>query len=239
MTIEIILPLAVILFLILSTWNGYRKGFLKIALSMIAMIAAIILGSIINPYVSRFLAERTSLYETLEESTSSFIEDIKIKELEEISTRTDEIMAIDLLKLPKSIRDSLVENNNNQVYNALGINTFEQYLSAYLAGMILNCISFMISFVLIGFTIRVIFVMADIIGRIPGIKGINKLAGLAVGFLQGIIIIWILCLLVTAFAGTSYGQELLALIQKSPVLSFIYNNNYLMRWVSDFIEVLL
>ena len=50
-----LLLIAVVAFLALCTLNGYRKGFLKIALSMAAMIATIIIVGILNPYVSRFL----------------------------------------------------------------------------------------------------------------------------------------------------------------------------------------
>lgn len=235
-----ILLIIVLIFIGLCVWNGYKKGFLKIALSMAAMVATIIFVGIVNPYVSKFLMVNTSLYTVLEESTSGFIDEMLENQVKQgLITRTDEVFAIDHLALPKSIRETLIENNHSDFYEMLGVNDFKAYLSSYLACMILNAISFIGTFLIAGFIIRIIFVMADIIGRIPGIKGVNKLAGLAVGFLESIVILWICCLVITAFAGTQWGRNILAMIQDSVILSFIYNNNLLMVWVTDLIKMLV
>lgn len=235
-----LLLIAVVIFLALCTLNGYRKGFLKIALSMAAMVATIILVGILNPYVSRFLMESTGLYETLKESTDEFVDDIFEKEIRtSVQTRTDEVFVIDHLTLPKVIREKLIEDNNSVIYEALGVNTFKEYISGYLACLILNMISFISTLLVAGFLVRIVFVMADIIERVPGIRGINKTAGLCVGLVQGIVIIWIACLAATAFGATKTGQEILAAIQENVVLSFIYNNNCLMLLAGNILKILM
>lgn len=234
-----ILLIGVIVFLILCVLNGYRKGFLKIALSMVAMVATIVIVGILNPYVSRFLMDHTGLYDTLKEGTQEFVDDIFDTEINvAISTRTDEVFAIDRLTLPKAIREKLIEDNNSVIYEALGVNGFKDYISSYLACMILNAISFIGTLLIAGFLVRVVFVMADIIERVPGIKGMNKTAGMAIGFLQGIIILWIACLVVTAFGATKTGQQILGLIHDSVILSFIYNNNCLMLLAGNILKLI-
>ncbi|MBP3544596.1 MAG: CvpA family protein [Lachnospiraceae bacterium] len=235
-----LLLIGVLVFLALCVVNGYRKGFLKIALSMAALAATIVIVAILNPYVSKFLMENTGLYETLHESTTEFVMEIFETQVDiPINTRTDEVFAIDHLTLPKAIREQLIEDNNSVVYEALGVSEFEEYLSGYLACMILNAISFIGTLIIAGFLVKVVFVMADIIEKVPGIKGMNKLAGMLLGFLQGIVIIWIGCLVVTAFGATKTGQEILAMIQDSVLLSFIYNNNCLLLLVGNIIKILL
>lgn len=234
------LLIGVAAFMALCIFNGYRKGFLKIALSMAALVGTIIIVSILNPYVSKFLMDNTGLYEVLHESTSEFVTEIFDTQIDTaISTRTDEVFAIDHLTLPKAIREKLIEDNNSVIYDALGVSEFEEYISRYLACMILNAISFIGTLVIAGFMVKVIFVMADIIEKVPGIKGMNKLAGMLLGFLQGIIIIWIGCLVVTAFGATKTGQEILSMIQGSVILSFIYNNNCLLLLVGNILKILL
>lgn len=234
------LLIGVAAFMALCIFNGYRKGFLKIALSMAALVGTIIIVSILNPYVSKFLMDNTGLYEVLHESTSEFVTEIFESQIDkEINTRTDEVFAIDHLTLPKAIREKLIEDNNSVIYDALGVSEFEEYISRYLACMILNAISFIGTLVIAGFVVKVIFVMADIIEKVPGIKGMNKLAGMLLGFLQGIIIIWIACLVVTAFGATKTGQEILSMIQDSVILSFIYNNNCLLLLVGNILKLLL
>lgn len=240
MEITNILLIGVAAFMVLSTINGYRKGFLKMALSMAAMVGTIILVSILNPYVSRFLMDNTGLYEVLQEGTTEFVTDIFETKLDNaINTRTDEVFAIDHLTLPKAIREKLIEDNNSVVYDALGVTGFEEYISGYLACMILNMISYIGTLLIAGFIVKVIFVMADIVEKVPGIKGMNKLAGMLFGFLQGIIIIWIACLVVTAFGATKVGQQILAMIQGSAFLRFLYNNNCLLLLVGNILKILM
>lgn len=234
------LLIGVAAFILLCICNGYRKGFLKMALSMAAMVGTIIIVGILNPYVSRFLMDNTALYETLQESTAEFVEDIFETQVSTvINTRTDEVFAIDHLTLPKSIREKLIEDNNSVVYEALGVTGFREYISSYLACMILNAIAFIGTLVITGFLVKVVFVMADIIEKVPGIHGMNKTMGILFGFLQSIIILWIGCLIVTAFGATRTGQQILAMIQDSVVLSFIYNNNCLMLLVGNILKLLL
>lgn len=234
------LLIGVAAFMALCIFNGYRKGFLKIALSMAALVGTIIIVSILNPYVSKFLMDNTGLYEVLHESTSEFVTEIFETQIDTaINTRTDEVFAIDHLTLPKAIREKLIEDNNTVVYDALGVSEFEEYISGYLACMILNTISFIGTLLIAGFVVKAIFVMADIIEKVPGIKGMNKLAGMLLGFLQGIVIIWIACLVVTAFGATKTGQEILSMIQDSVLLSFIYNNNCLLLLVGNILKLLL
>lgn len=235
-----LLLIGVLIFLALCILNGYRKGFLKIALSMAALVATIVIVAFLNPYVSKFLMENTGLYETLHESTTEFVAEIFETQVDiPINTRTDEVFAIDHLTLPKAIRERLIEDNNSVVYDALGVSEFEEYLSGYLACMILNAISFIGTLIIAGFLVKVVFVMADIIEKVPGIKGMNKLAGMLLGFLQGIVIIWIGCLVVTAFGATKTGQEILRMIQDSVILSFIYNNNCLLLLVGNILKLFL
>ena len=183
--------------------------------------------------------DHTGLYDTLKEGTQEFVDDIFDTEINAaISTRTDEVFAIDRLTLPKAIREKLIEDNNSVIYEALGVNGFKDYISSYLACMILNAISFIGTLLIAGFLVRVVFVMADIIERVPGIKGMNKTAGMAIGFLQGIIILWIACLVVTAFGATKTGQQILGLIHDSVILSFIYNNNCLMLLAGNILKLI-
>lgn len=230
----------VLILMALCILNGYRRGLLKILLSMAAMVATIAIVAFLNPYVSRFLMENTGLYDIVLEGTTDLVTDIFENQIEiQVNTRSDEVFAIDHLELPKVIREKLIEDNNSVVYDALGVRKFEEYISSYLAYLILNAVSFVGTLVIAGCLVKAVFFMANIIERIPGIKGMNKLAGAAVGFLQGIIILWIGCLVVTAAGATKTGQELLALIQDSEVLSFIYNNNCLLLLAGNIVKIFL
>ena len=46
------------------------------------------------------------------------------------------------MELPERLKDALLENNNSEVYEALGVSSFTHYVSRYLANSLINIISF-------------------------------------------------------------------------------------------------
>jgi uncharacterized YccA/Bax inhibitor family protein len=67
------------------------------------------------------------------------------------------------------------------------------------------------------------------VSRLPVIKEVNKSLGGIVGLAEGVLVLWVACLVLTAFAGTSIGQNLLAAISDNGILNFIYSNNIIMK----------
>ena len=73
----------------------------------------------------------------------------------------------------------------------------------------------------------------DLISKLPILHGMNALGGVACGLIHGLIILWILCIVITMFAWTEYGQWTLAQINESSLLSLLYNNNYLISALTN------
>ena len=68
----------------------------------------------------------------------------------------------------------------------------------------------------------------------PLIGGMNRIAGGAVGVGIGILMVWILFLLVTIVYDTSLGQTCFEQIETSKILSYLYDNNPLMKHIIKF-----
>lgn len=238
------LLIGVLIYLGFQILNGYHKGFIRIALSMVALIITIVAVSVLSPYVSKFLSENTELYNKVQEKAEALIvegleeqaDNILVSELE---NREKQIEIISKLPIPKTLRDSMGENNNSEIYQLLGVNSFSEYLSSYLAYIILNAIAFAATFVVVGFLIQCVVFMADLLSKLPIINGINKFAGILIGLAKGIVVLWILCLFVTAFVGTGVGSLVLAMIEDSLLLSFIYNHNYLLEIITNLVKILI
>ena len=49
--------------------------------------------------------------------------------------------------------------------------------------------------------------------------------------IQGLILLWVLCLVLTAFANAGWGIQAMGMVKESPVLSFIYNHNLLLHLI--------
>ena len=82
---------------------GYKKGMVKIVLSMIAMAVTYILAGALTIPVSMALKTATPVYTTIEESVEKMVKEAKIDD-----TKLD-ITAIEKLNLPSQIEEKLID----------------------------------------------------------------------------------------------------------------------------------
>ena len=219
--------------LILTGIGGYRKGFVREIMSFFFVFLALALAWMMNPYVNEFLVEKTPVYERIEESCRGLVESQKsgteISD-EGISEETqEEDSFIGEMGLPEILQKSLTENNTAEVYKELAVDTFGDYISGYLARMIVNGMSYLISYVLANLVLKVLSCVLNAIAELPLINGANRLTGAAVGVAKGILFVWIALLVLTILCSTETGKAGLALVEKDSVLSTLYRYDVLVN----------
>ena len=123
----------------------------------------------------------------------------------------------------------LTENNNSSVYQYLSVNTFSDYVVGYLAQIVVNGISFLISFILATLFIRCITWATNLIAGLPVIRGVNKISGGLLGGVKFVIMIWILFLVFTVLCNTKLGDTALKLIMQDPLLNYLYDKDILIK----------
>lgn len=220
-----LLIVTAVLFLILIV-RGYKRGFLRIAVYFAGLIFIIVAAKRVSPYVSSYLIKNTNAYTTIQ---TNITEKFKEKNLARDNTQMEnQILTIRSYELPDVLKDSLIENNTKEMYSNLLVNLFEEYVSAYLAKTAVNAMSFLAMVVIFWIAFQIVLWFADIIGRIPVIKGINKLAGAMVGFIESVIITWIFFFVVIVFIGNDFGTKMLYMVERSAFLRLLFNSNILL-----------
>lgn len=229
-----IMLLIIVIILAVNTLIGLKVGFIKTVFSLFSMLLAITLTTWISPLVNDFMRGNDKIYNTITSKVDQFLsmDDEEVKSNEEIET-------IEGLRLPQSLKDSLIENNNKEIYKALAIDNFKDYINNYLAGVIVNALSFVITFFVIMAFLWALCIALDLISKLPLLNGVNKTAGLLAGLLHGLVIVWVFFLIITVFGGTKIGQQALEMIGESEILSFIYNNNLLLKFITSATKMLL
>ena len=199
--------------LALATLRGWWKGFLKTALGMLALVLALVFVVLFSPTVSRLLRTETPLYE----KTSQTIEEVmaEMLEVKAEETKEEQQKALENSSLPNVLKETLLENNNEGMYQMLGVDSF--------LGVVVNMCGVLLTFVLSFVILRLAFLLLGTVGNLPGIHLLNKIGGGILGFFQGLVLIWLFCFLVTVFSGTSLGQEMLQTIEKNSLLSMVYD----------------
>ncbi len=143
--------------------------------------------------------------------------------------RDVQIAAIEAADLPEIFKNLLTENNNDEIYEDLGVQTFAQYVGSFLAKLIINIIAFLGTFVLVSLVLRAIVFALDIVANLPVLGLINRLAGGAIGIAGALIIVWILFIFLTLLYTTSIGKEASQMIQGNGFTRMFYEYNPLMN----------
>lgn len=216
---------------------GYKRGLLKIAVSLVSTLLCIALVMLISPSVSKWIQEKTPLRDTLKEKCVEWLKPEKAAESDVLQadlSRENQISLIEGAKLPEVFQKMLLENNNSEVYTALGVQTFGEYVGAYIAKVVADIIAFLITFVLAFIVVRILLGMLKILDKIPLVGTTNHLAGGAVGAGIALLIIWILFIVITLLYSTAFGTVCLKDISESQILTKLYDSNFLMNYITKF-----
>lgn len=217
------------IYLLLMILYGHYKGFIRLAVSMFALIISLTAVRVAMPAVSGMIREKTALSDVISENTKKWIGIETTNQPPEDGgglPATQRLM-IEQSDLPQTIKDILIENNNSEVYEMLGVDAFADYIGRYLAEIILNSVVFLALFLIFYVVIRLVVSWLDIIAKLPVLSGINKLAGALLGLAQGLVFLWIGCFAITALSGTQWGNIIIKQIEASKWLSYLYNHNFL------------
>ena len=195
--------------------------------------AAITVEDIVNGNVtSDELAQygiSSSLLDGLQGSSEaeSILEDVEIP-------RDTQIAAIEGADIPGVFKALLLNNNNSETYDELGVDNFIQYISAYATRLIINILSFILTFVVITVVMRAVIFALDIVANLPVLGFFNRLGGALLGAAGGLIIVWILFMLITMLYTTSFGREAYDVIQGNDILRVIYEYNPVLKMAVSF-----
>ena len=263
------LLIAVILIFLITAVVGAARGFLKIGLSLGSVVISILLMMLLNPYVTKLIAEKTPIYTMIEgafverfipevsaeelvktDLTGTPLEGYEVRDIEAMDTLDWERLGIShsqMIKLigeipeevqkdkieksflPRIIKNHIVNNNTQEMYDKLGVTSFPGYVARYIARMIVTLISFIITFIIVCIIMKALSAVVEIIDIVPGIGWLNHLAGGVAGIVMALLIIWIIFMGITIYNSMNSGSGLMDMIRSSAFLRMLYENNIILK----------
>ena len=154
--------------------------------------------------------------------------------IEEISTllgdlpKDAQIKLVEEAKIPEFMKDSILENNNSEIYKELCVTTFPEYVAAYVADTIINLVAFLITLLFVSILVKALMAAVDLISYLPVVHGLNRMAGGVLGIGFALLLVWIFMLVLTLFYATEFGTQCFAMIGESSFLTFLYTKNPLL-----------
>ena len=227
-----IVLLIVCLVIGISVFVGYKKGLIKMIASLLATVLIVALVGVVSPYVSRWIQQSTPLKENIQNKVAGMI--LSEEAMEDDLTREEQINLIENADVPETFRQSLLENNNKEAYAMLGAKTFAEYIGSYITKVLADILAFLISLIVVTIAVAVVIKMLGVIDKLPLIGGMNRFAGGIAGVGVGILIVWVLFAVITLLYDTSFGTMCFENIETNSILSFLYNKNPLMKFITKF-----
>lgn len=230
-----ILGIIILIIAILCIWRGYVRGLFRSVLIVGATVLAMVLSFYATPYVSKAIQEYTTLDEKVE---SAVIKQLQLDITQETATKNEQMVFIDTLPCPEALKMAIVNNNNSDVYEGLNVKTFQEYIAHYLSCIFINCLAYVVIQIILSVGLFVLLHVSHALTEIPIIKGIDKTGGIVLGVIQTLAIVWSLFIVISLIGNTPLGIQAYSQINSNPILSYLFQHNWLLDTITDVSNVL-
>lgn len=189
-------------------WNavrGYTRGLLRIVYSLAACILMLTASSMAAPYVRDNILSQTG------------IESV-------IYSNIEKQIAVQGQKATGNFDMANILLQQSGAYDSI---------SMQLTNAIMTGLSFFIVIFLLGIVEYFVRRLIRKIERVPVISTVNRVAGFGVGFIKGIVIVWLLLALISLLATSEAGQAMTVYINDSLMLKYLYENNPIIKLIEN------
>ncbi len=200
MVIGIILDIVILALIVLSTYLGYRRGFVNLAVKLVALVISILVTVVLYNPIANLVINVTSVDETLENHI-----------YEKVMTMMED------------------ENNQEKNYLGITVEQARSGLLPVAAReMSINIIRLAVFIILllgIRIAVRCIKTLADFIAKLPILKQFNKIGGVLYGIIRGILIVFIGLTIVQFITNVNPQNIAYQTIEKTYATKIMYENN--------------
>lgn len=165
-----IIDAIIVLLILISTYLGYRKGLVSLAVSFIAFIAAIVITVVLYKPIGNLIINNTTFDENLQTTIQEKVENIVTK-----------------------------DEKGNEITNGLVESAKEGVLPSAAKSIAVNIIygiTMIVLFVIARLALLLINLLADAIAKLPILNQFNKAGGILYGLLRGLIITYLIAMII-------------------------------------------
>ena len=208
----IILDIVLIAIIALNVFICYKKGLVKLAVGLIAVVAAIILALVFYKPVSNLIIENTELDENIEKAI--------INNFTSETQEGQEVRYVSVLDyLQKYVDDAVNKTQTEIVTQTAGM----------MAVKIINVVVLIGIFLLVRVVLLLLTFISDIITSLPILKQFNEVGGVLYGAIKALLIIYIILTIVFFIMCYTSNSTIADAINSSYVTKFFYEHNLLLN----------
>ncbi len=209
-----IVDIVLALVLVFSVIKGYKKGFIKTAFNLLTVVLAIAAAYFFGPSMGEVI-RTTDAYNSVCESVNGTITDYFMNradgEAVDEATVAEDVpvlgildrLGVDTEELYMSYENAMAESSQNAAENVMN-NVAAPVLEA-----LSTALGAVVVFIVAWIVLKIVKWILESIFKLPVLKGLNKLAGLAAGAVLGVLSCFVICLVI---------EVLLPYIPSNPIL---------------------
>lgn len=207
----IILDIILVAIIALNVFICYKKGLVKLAVGLIAVLVSVILAVLLYKPVSNIIINNTELDEKIKSAiTENFVNE------EETTEETEDNGFMKYIE--KYVEDPVNKTKNEIVVEASGV----------IATKLIDIIAMVSIFIVARLVLILLTFVTDMITSLPILKQFNELGGILYGLIKALLIIYVLLAIAFFIVYTIGSTGLADAIANSFITKFFYNNNLLL-----------
>lgn len=206
----IIVDLIIIAIILLFIFMGYKKGLTGSLIKLLSFVISIVLAFVLYRPISNIIIEKTQIDDNIRTTI------VNVFEQEDSSEEKDE-------KMPSTMIDEIntnIENATEQAKSAIIEETSKT---------IINITSGLIVFIIARIILFVISIFVKQITKLPIIKQVDDIGGIAYGAVEGIVIVYILLSIISLTSLMWINNPVATAVTKSTLGNMLYNNNIILN----------
>ena len=215
--VGIILDVILIAIIALNIFIGYKKGLVKLAVGLIAVLASIIIAMLLYKPVSNVIIENTEIDENIKSTIiSNFTKDTESEVEDTSAEKTDDGF---MKYIEKYVDDTVNKTKNEIVIEA----------SEVISVKVINVCAFIGIFIIARLLMILLTFIADIIMSLPILKQFNEIGGILYGAVKALLIIYIILAIMFFIVYITGNSAISDAITSSYITKLFYNNNLLLN----------
>ena len=210
----IIFDIIVVAIIALNIFVCYKKGLVKLAVGLIAVLAAIVLSIVLYKPISNAIIKNTDIDEK--------IENVIIENFSAETNGNEEVRYVGIIYyLEKYVDDAVNKTQNEIVYETAGT----------MAVRFINIAVILIIFLITRVALIALTFISDVITSLPILKQFNEVGGIIYGIVKALLIVYVILAIVFFVVYITGNTAVSEAISGSYITKFFYEHNLILNIV--------
>ena len=229
-----IVDLIIIAVIAITVISGLYRGFLSSLLITICMVISWVIAYATYPLLTSQLLSNGGIMNTLfyyTDAASRLGTGVARTLVGQAGGQTIE-SALSGMQLPQGLGALFQHNIATQAFSSLGLSTVGDYLNQTIITVVLSVVCFLALFIVCFVVFNVLINLIDHVVKFPSLRHCNALAGGALGFVRGVILLYLVFSLVPILITALPVQAVTDYISASRFGSFFAEHSFITTLIS-------